>query len=381
MNEVDTAIASVECWVCSIPLPTPLDFGTYTITSREYVAVRVRTHGGLIADCVGLSRSAPVDLAITEVLGQHLIGRDGADPEGCLAAVATGTRALDQVGIVGAAKSLIATCLCDIRAQAAGLPLWRSLGGEVGVEPLPVLLVEGYALPDEDDEAYAERLAARVVAGYTAIKVEAASYRDPSQLGRRLSRFRELVGDDAALVVDLAWSWNSASEAVKSLEHWFAAGIAWIEDPMLRHRVDEIRRLRRASACPIGAGDEATSIDEIAALVKGDAIDVVRIDALTVGGPEAARALTELAAARGKSVSTHAHPEIHQHCCFAWPGHKYIEEFPIDRPFDFTHLLIGGDVLNHPRPGFVAPPTSPGSGVQLMTDAVEHFSRRYSRIS
>lgn len=378
MSDRDTVVTSIECWACSVPLATPLDFGSFVIDSREYVAVRTRTDGGLTADVVGLSRSTPIDLVITEVLGQHLLGRDATDTEGCLIDLARATRPLDQQGILGAARSLVGTCLWDLKAQSLGVPLWQALGGDGSRHSLPVLLVEGYALPGEDDDAFAERLASRICEGYRAIKVEAASYRDPARLGRRLARFRELVGFEPVIVVDLAWSWESVPQALAIMDTWGEIDAAWIEDPFLRHRVNDMRRLKLAAKAPIGAGDEATRPQDLIDMIEADAIDIVRVDALTIGGPSMARALTELAVAHGKGVSTHAHPEIHQHLSFAWPGNTYIEEFPVDRPFDFTHELIQGDVISHPETGTVSAPTKAGTGVKFVDEAIARFSSRYS---
>ena len=76
---MDTTIDRIEAWACSLPLPTPLRFGTFEVRTREYAAVRVSTKGGLVADCLSQTRKAPVDVAILDVLAPALIGRDGLD--------------------------------------------------------------------------------------------------------------------------------------------------------------------------------------------------------------------------------------------------------------------------------------------------------------
>src|SRR4051794_38472446 len=188
----DHRIDSIEAWACSIPMEHPLSFGAYTIDSREYVVIRLRTDSGLIADAYGLSRRAPVDVAVLDLVAPAVLGKDATDIAARLADVDSATRALHGDGTLTRAISLLDIALWDVKAQLAQLPLWRLLGG--AERDVPVYLVEGYALPDEDDSAFADRLAARVDEGYLGIKIEAASYPDPAAITRRLRAVRAAVG-------------------------------------------------------------------------------------------------------------------------------------------------------------------------------------------
>lgn len=356
-----------------MPLPHPLSFGCYAINSREYVVVRIRTVDGVTASCVGLSRGLPIDLVVLEAVGPHVLRRNALEIETIREGVRQGTRALGRSGIVTAALSLVDICLWDVKAQLAGMPLWLLLGGDPRV--LPVLLVEGYSLPDEDDQQFADRLAERIESGYTAVKLEAASYSDPARVARRLMLIRDRVGYVPALVVDMAWSWESAVEGARAMRLWEPAQPAWIEDPMPRHLRSEMARLRTLSNQPLGVGDEASDIGELTALLADGLLDTVRVDALTIGGIGPARELTALALREGKVVSTHAHPEVHQHLAFAGPGHAYVEEFPVERGFDLTHALAEYP-LDHPSTGFIRATTVPGTGVSLRDAQVARHAYR-----
>ena len=129
---MDTTIDRIEAWACSLPLPTPLRFGTFEVRTREYAAVRVSTKGGLVADCLSQTRKAPVDVAILDVLAPALIGRDGLDIPARSADLAATLRALERDGVFGRGVSLLEMCLHDLKAQAAGLPLWRLYRDEKG---------------------------------------------------------------------------------------------------------------------------------------------------------------------------------------------------------------------------------------------------------
>ena len=95
------------------------------------------------------------------------------------------------------------------------------------------------------------------------------------------------------------------------------------------------------------------------------AVDVVRVDATTIGGFSAALALAAQAVARGFRVSYHVNPEVHRHCLFANDAADHIEIFPTDRPFDCSHMLIEEPAFADVRSGWLAPPAAPGTGLRL----------------
>jgi L-alanine-DL-glutamate epimerase-like enolase superfamily enzyme len=368
-------IARIQAWACSIPLEHPLSFGAYTISSREYVALRLTTAAGVTADAYGLSRRAPVDVALLELVAPAVIGRTAFEQAERLEDVARATRALDGDGTLARATSLLDIALWDIRAQVAQVPLWKLLGGTE--RDVPVQLVEGYALPDEDDEDFADRLAARVGEGFGAIKIEAASYPDTAAITRRLKLVRDRVGDDVELVVDMAWSWRDADEAIAAVNEWEDLRLCWVEDPLLRSCVEQMAQLRGSVTTPIGAGDEATSPEELERLLRHDAVDVVRADATTCGGITALAGIRAQTKNSSVSLSMHVQPEIHQHAVFAWPEIARLEAFPLDRPFDLTHRLIAEPVMAREANGRVAAPQELGTGIRLNDQVLESAAYRY----
>ena len=75
----DTTIERIESWAVDLPLAGTLSFGAFTVTARQYAAVRVVTKGGLVADCLGHTRRSPVDVAISDLLAPRLVGTDALD--------------------------------------------------------------------------------------------------------------------------------------------------------------------------------------------------------------------------------------------------------------------------------------------------------------
>jgi L-alanine-DL-glutamate epimerase-like enolase superfamily enzyme len=373
----DMIIDRVETWACSIPLPTPLSFGNFVVSSREYAAVRITTRGGLVADCLGHTRRSPVDVAIADLLAPRLIGGQALDHGERLADLRRATLAIEDDGVIGRARSMIDICLWDLRAQALGVPVWRLLGGYE--RSVRVGLVEGYKIAGEAEGDVADRLIGRAEEGFRFFKLEAGHYGEPRPIKRILSRVRAAVSD-AEFTCDLAWSCKTARQALESASMWEDLGIAWIEDPMPRHRLSEIAYLRRHSRVPIGVGDECSRAGDIEALMTGEAIDVVRVDATTIGGYTVALPLAAAAVKRGLRVSYHVNPEVHRHCLFADDASDHIELFPTDRPFDCSHVLIDEPAFDDVRSGYLTPPTAPGTGLRLNTQALERYAYRHTNL-
>jgi L-alanine-DL-glutamate epimerase-like enolase superfamily enzyme len=378
-NSMDTTIDQIESWACSLPLDRPLRFGHFEVKSREYVALRVRTKGGLVADCVGQTRKAPVDVAILDVLAPAIMGEDAMDIPARTADLTGALRALERDGVFSRGLSLLEICLQDLKAQAAGRPLWRVY--RESAEPLDVLLVEGYEIAPEGDEAFADRLLSRSEQGFRFMKLEAAHYPDVDSLRRRVAAIRRRVGESLRMVLDFAWSWPSVEHGLRIATALREFNIEWLEDPFSRDRVEDYAGLKAAAELPIGAGDEATRPEQMLRLIEADAVDVVRVDAHTLGGFGPAHEVAKRAAARGLRVSLHERPEIHQHGAFGWGCSDHVEVFPTDRPFDRAHDLIREPVFDRIVDGRIEPPQQPGTGLKLNDEAVTRWARRSSCLS
>lgn len=363
MSRSDTAISRIEAWACRVPLDSPIAFRWTTIDHRDYTVLRVHTEGGLYGCGIGLSRSLPVDTVIADVLAPQLDGLDALDVGSVAEHLRRTTSMGDPYGIAALGRSMIDLCLWDIRGKALGAPVWRLLGGNPA--PAPVLLVEGYELPDESDERFAARLAARVDEGYRSVKLEAAGYEDVRVLAHRLELTRELVGSDVELVVDVNGAWGSVREAKEAIDTFAHTHPAWVEDAFPKHLIERTGELRSVVDVPVGAGDEISNPGTLLGLLEHDAVDYLRVDLTTLGGFLPTTALVSAAAQRGVPVSTHAYPGYHQHLSFATTGVAHIEAFPDDRPFEPSHRLAQESLFARITNGYLSPPTAPGLDLEL----------------
>jgi L-alanine-DL-glutamate epimerase-like enolase superfamily enzyme len=367
-------IASIEAWACDVPLSEPFPYGSSLITGRKYAAIRIATRSGIVGECLTLSRGAPIDVVVLEMLAPLLTGSDAFAVAARMDDLRRGTLALDQEGVVTRGKSVVEFALLDIVAQACGVPLWRLMGGEH--RKLPVLLVEGYSLDKESDADFVRRLCQRVDEGFLLLKLEGGDSRGFT----RLEELRRRIPDEIGIVLDVGWSWNTLREARNNMELLGALRLSWVEDPLPKGRFRDLVELRRTSVVPIGAGDELSSITATEQLISAHAVDVVRLDSCAVGGVSEATAAVRLARREGLRYSFHGTANINEQLAFGSPGCDHVEVFPKDRPFDRAHELMTGATVDRIVDGSLAPPPEPGAGVRLDIAAVEHYSHRHGRV-
>ncbi|MCD6727748.1 MAG: mandelate racemase/muconate lactonizing enzyme family protein [Solirubrobacteraceae bacterium] len=352
-------IDRIDALELTVPLADPLRLGPLTITERRYAVVRVHTREGLTGIAYALTRDAPVTQAVA-MLAPLLRGRDAdliaARHHDCVRA----TAAAGRVGVVMRAIALVDIALWDIKAQRAGLPLWRLLGG--AQRETQLMLVAGYPRDDLAPEALAERVAAYAHDGHGLLKIARAH--DQSRMRTILDRLTSSsLPPTARLVIDCAWCYESVGDAEHEIAAWPDVPLEWLEDPMPPEDVRAIVRLRERLGVPLGVGDELSDPNTHRELVRCGAVDVLRVDVANLGVTGALH-VCALAAAERVPVSFHVYPEIAVHLAAAMTQRAIVESFdPLDNPFDPTHSFVrGGPVI---EPGVALAPELPGLGFSI----------------
>lgn len=358
-----------------VPLPQPLQLGAMTVARREYAGVQVVTDDGLVGTAYCLTREAPMAALVLRMIAPHVAGRaldTPADVEATWDAVFRATAIVGRVGLLIRALGLVDVALWDVVAQRAGVPLWRLLG-DAGA-PKPAMLVAAYATPGRD----AAELAGDVLAharggGWPLLKI--ARSPDRALMREWLARLGAELPPAARVVVDAGFGWPDADAALADLRAWDAPtqAIAWLEDPLLPEDAAGCARIRAEGGLRLGAGDEVTDPRTYAALLAADALDVLRLDVIAIGGVTAARRELARAARAGVAVSCHVYPEITVHL----PGvsvETFDREPPQGNRYDPSPVLIEGG----PRfaDGHAHPPAAPGLGFDLDWDRFGPWEQR-----
>ena len=269
----------------------------------DTLLLRVVTDEGLEGWGEGFGHATcPATLAVLQTqLGPAVLGEDARDIRGLMARLAQRLHLFGRNGPHVYALSALDTALWDIAGKAAGLPLWRLLGGApVGTLPAYASLLR-YGEPAE-----VARAAARAVGlGYAAIKLHEIDV-------PQTQAARDAIGPDVPLMLDVNCPWTVA-EAAEMARRLQPCGLAWLEEPVWPpedHR--GLARVRRAAAMPIAAGENAAGLHDFRNLFAAGALDIAQPSVAKIGGITEVLKIAALAEAHGVRLVPH--------CAYFGPG-------------------------------------------------------------
>jgi L-alanine-DL-glutamate epimerase-like enolase superfamily enzyme len=231
------------------------------------------------------------DVGITGVgLGPHVDAEavfaaiDGEDPRGVTALYDRMLRQTFKSGHAGAVFGTIGafdTALWDIKAQAAGEPLWRLLGGRDRRVPAYASGLD-IGLTDAELVAVYQTYAEH---GLRAAKLKGGL--DVDRDRRRLTLVHEVLADaDAArgprpaLMLDAneSWSRKQAVRHVSELER--TIDLTWVEEPVRRWDAEGMAVVGRGIRASVASGENLTGLEQFRPLLAAGAIDIVQTSAI-----------------------------------------------------------------------------------------------------
>jgi L-alanine-DL-glutamate epimerase-like enolase superfamily enzyme len=283
LPEIPVRIARLDAIVLRCPIETPVRTSFGTMRDRPAVFVRVEDVDGAVGwgetwcnfPACGAEHRARL---LESVVAPLVVGRPFASPAAAFDAMAQATAVLPiQSGEHGPLAQAIAgvdLALWDLAARRRGEPLWRLLGGRSD-------RVEVYASGINPDRPEAV-VAARRSAGYRAFKLK-VGFDDARDL-RNVAALRDLLGAEAALMVDAnqGWSLEQAERQARALEPY---RLGWIEEPLRADRpAAEWSALAMSTATPLAAGENLAGFDAFDAAIAARRYAVVQPDVAKWGG-------------------------------------------------------------------------------------------------
>lgn len=365
------AIETIESCHVRVDTPRPMSLGGIEVKSRDFVFVKVTTEDGLEGFSYALSRGAPIDVVLSELLYPRIIGRSSSDIDSFREQLDRALPMLGMVGLVNRAYSLLDIALWDLAGKRERKSVYELLGP--GRRDLTVLLVAPLREPEMAYAEYADSVATLVVSGVSHLKLYPES--DVASTVALVSSVREVLPPHIQLVLDAAWRWRSADDVVEASRAFEPLGLAWLEDPLPLGETTQLALARERGCVAIGAGDEASVPHDVRRAIDERAVDILRLDATSIGGLTAIRALTLAAESGGIPVSTHVYPEIHRHVALSLPGLPLVETFGPMNPYWGLEQL-----MDCPSPSeLTSLPRAPGLGMNI--DWTHIQTRSFRRLS
>lgn len=246
--------------------------GVFTHGVTTIPIVIVDTDEGISG--VGLGRHTDIDTVFTALHGE--------DPRSVSALYDRMLRQTFKAGHAGAIFGTIGaldTALWDIKAKAAGQPLWRLLGGRDRIVPA---YASGLDIDLTDEQLvtvyqeYAER-------GLQAAKLKGGL--DVDRDRRRLTLVRDVLseagnGNRPGLMLDANESWTrkQAVRHVSELER--TLDLIWVEEPVRRWDAEGLAVVGRGVRASVATGENLTGLEQYRPLLAAGAADIVQTAAV-----------------------------------------------------------------------------------------------------
>ena len=299
-------ITAVETILITIPFdsgaPTQLIAGRPR-TTLDILFVRVDTDAGITGwgEAFGQSVTRGTQATLDSLIAPMLLGRDATAPAALNAELQQKLHIFGRTGPAMYGLSGIDIALWDIAGKAAGLPLYRLLGGT----PRSVLPAYASLLRYTDPAVVARNARAAVERGYRAVKLHEIDV-------PQVRAAREAIGPDVALMVDVNCPWT-VRQATDMARQFAPYDLTWLEEPVWPPEDHEgLARVRRDGGVRIAAGENAHGLHDFKHLFEAGALDIAQPSVTKIGGITEQRKILALAEAYGVTAIPH--------CAYFGPG-------------------------------------------------------------
>ncbi len=301
----DLTITDIKAYPISFPIPPVrrVALGIGTAIKRDAVVVKVTTRGGLTGwgeAHHGRAHTAVAKL-IETTLKQLALGCDADDVTGVWQRMYRFQLASHGMG-AGACLAIsgIDMALWDIRAKAAGVPLYRLLGGaRKGVPAYAGGVSLGYQPPEE----LIEEARASLARGYKAVKLRVGD--TPARDIERMRAIRAAFGPGLEILTDanIGYSVDDVRRVMPAMDE---LGIGWLEEPFPAHDYRSYREARGLGRTPLAAGENHYTRFEFNRVIEDGAITILQPDLSKCGGITEALRIAAMASAYKLPIHPHS---------------------------------------------------------------------------
>jgi mannonate dehydratase len=382
-----------------------------TCPGRNFVTLRITTEDGItgLGDATLNGRELAVEAYLREHVVPLLVGRDASAIEDTWQYLYRGAY-WRRGPVTMAAIAAVDTALWDIKARAAGMPLYQLLGGACRVGALAYGHASGRDLPELFDSIRLHlELGFRAIRVQTGIPGLGSVYGVASSVAGGGERYDYEPARPTALPVEESWDTRaylrhvpSVFEAVRSefgpslpllhdghhrmtpieaarlgkvLEPY---DLFWLEDATPGEDQAALRLIRQHTTTPLAIGEVFNSIHDYTTLLSERLIDYVRSAVTHTGGVTALKKVLDFAAVYGVRSGMHGPTDISPvGMAAALHLDLAVHNFGIQEYMRHTAETLEVFRTSYTFvDGLLHPSDAPGLGVELDVDAAARFPYR-----
>ena len=341
----------------------------------------------------------------------YILGKDPTDVE----RVMLGIRRLGSFKPWGSAVSAIEMALWDIAGKAAGVPVYKLLGGKIRDRVRVYNTASPFPMEGSSPEAYADNVlkTKQMEEGFTIIKrgvgfhsrmvqdipdffygetIPGATHTHRGLLTEKglkhivacAEAMKEVLGDEVGLALDYGPG-MMVSDAIRLAQSVESLNLMWLEDMITGDYTPYVlaelyRQVTESTSTPIHTGEQIYLRQHFKDLFEKQAVNVVGPDPADVGGIAELKWIAEYADLHGILMAPHGVLDgligiaAHVQMAAALPQNYIAFEFPGANP-DWWYDIVTG--LPDPiiKDGHVEVWDSPGLGIEFLEEeAIRYLS-------
>lgn len=261
--------------------------------------------------------------------------------------------------------SAVDNALWDIRGKAAGLPVYRLLGGDRDKVRVYASCL-GFSQEESKLQAKAKQLKKEGYQHQKWFVRERGPKHGPGGVEKDVELvrlLREAVGEDVDLMFDAFWLWdmNYALAWSRRVEKY---NPRWIEEPFQSANLDAFIEYSRETSIPVATGEHFYGRWDVHKFLKADAIMVVQADPEWCGGVSELVKICTLASVHGVNVIPHGHS---LHAAMHVVASQPVEICPLVEYLikKMSHYYYFEKNQLKPVNGMIELPTGPGFGIEF----------------
>lgn len=342
------------------PKEKPIANGKHVYTHNDLNLLVIETDAGL----TGYGCSWAIEFA--ESMGKAILGQDPLNNER-LWQMTYVPKFIGRRGTSCKTVSAIDIALWDIKAKAAGMPLYRLLGG--AREKVPCYVAGGYYAQGKGIRELQAEMEQYLSWGVHAVKMKVGGV-SMEEDRARVKAVREVIGPETTLMLDANCAYKFF-EAIRFSHMVEEFNPYWFEEPVDADDYDGYRKVAAKSNIPIACGENEVTRFGFRDLMSTGAVSILNPDAASLGGVTEFMKVASYADANGIILSPHGQQQLHIHLDCAVPNVNFAEFYPPQYDAKVYEAFQNPVVFN--PDGTVSPSQAPGAGLDINRDVLEPY--------
>lgn len=334
------------------PKEKPIANGKHLYTHNDLNLLVIDTDEGI----TGYGCSWAIEFA--DSMGQAIIGEDPLNNERLWQKIYV-PKFIGRRGTSCKTVSAIDIALWDIKAKAAGMPLYRLLGGYR--ESVPCYVAGGYYAKDKGLRELQQEMEEYISWGVKAVKMKVGAL-SLKEDAARVKAVRQAIGPDTKLMLDANCSYRffEAIEFAHMVEEYEPY---WFEEPVDADDYDGYCKVAAKTIIPLAGGENEVTRFGFRDLINTQAVSILNPDAASLGGVTEYMKIAGYADANGLMMSPHGQQQLHVHLDCAVPNAPMAEFYPPQYDAKVYEAFLNPVVFN--PDGTVSPSQAPGAGLDI----------------